>query len=229
MASTPLDIFNAAHKRADIFLNERSPKKKKFDDLRAAVIFEVAAIDAYFKVKVINVLRGQIKGRGFVIPESVRNLAKEAAASSGYNGKGYKQLKKEEKRLVDLACSSNESEIVDYVQAAFNKLSFQSISSIDTALAMMGKKPSEIWPKIATQRKLKSKKDNLRTKAGRKIQATVQLKALFSRRHRIVHEADIVLWGKKKQGQQRQIVIEDVRKWLKSSNETIRAINRLVP
>lgn len=61
----PLKIFKLAHERSRAFLREDSQGPRAKDDLRAAVVFAVVAVDAYFRVKVIHVLRTRRASKKF--------------------------------------------------------------------------------------------------------------------------------------------------------------------
>jgi hypothetical protein len=235
MTLSPIQIFNSAHDRAEIFL-ERNPGKRAKDDLRAAAVFVVAAIDAYFSVKIVAHLKSEYyKNPSKFNPSlAARNLIKEQIAKRSFNNKDFKDLKKHEKELVSTLAESNKSSIISYLESAIKMQSFQAIEKIDEAFKIMGKNPPEIWNKVDSV--IKSGKPShkkkigrpKRNKGGRKVDVRIQLENLFKRRHLIVHEADVVLRGRASVGKERQISYETVKKWLTYSQKSIKEIDKLI-
>lgn len=74
----PIDFFNSAIKRSDSFISGGLGNKgrRDADDLRAAVVFAVASIDAFFRTKIIHVLRKnrQTNTNNFILSDSARKV-----------------------------------------------------------------------------------------------------------------------------------------------------------
>ena len=103
------------------------------------------------------------------------------------------------------------------------------------ALKIMGKIPSEIWGRFdastKSSKKVVKKKGPgrpFKQRVGKKIDAKTQMERMFKKRHQIVHEADVVLRGKKLVGKQRKIEFNSVKKWLEHSRKTIHSIEKLI-
>lgn len=236
MAASPKQIFDSAHERAESFLrsSEKGPKAK--DNLRAAVVFAVAAIDAYFRAKIIKILKEQRDKNvsAFQMPLAAQKIIREAV-SGHILAKHYRDLKKDEKEPIDALVESNRSSLFGYLDKALEYESFQSIEKMSEALKIMGKIPSEIWGRFDASTKspkkvLKKRRPGrpFKSKVGKKINAKIQMERMFKKRHKIVHEADIVLRGRKLVGKQRKIEYASVKKWLEHSQKTIHAIDKLI-
>ena len=119
MADSPKQIFDSAHERAESFLKstEKGPKAK--DNLRAAVVFAVAAIDAYFRAKIVKFLKEQRDKNvpKFEMPLTAQKILREAVAKHTL-AKVYRDLKKDEKELVDTLVESNKSSLFTYLDKA---------------------------------------------------------------------------------------------------------------
>jgi|SRR3989344_5947514 len=236
MADSPKQIFDSAHERAESFLKstEKGPKAK--DNLRAAVVFAVAAIDAYFRAKIVKFLKEQRDKNvpKFEMPLTAQKILREAVAKHTL-AKVYRDLKKDEKELVDTLVESNKSSLFTYLDKALEYESFQSIEKMSEALKIMGKIPSEIWGRFdastKSSKKVVKKKGPgrpFKQRVGKKIDAKTQMERMFKKRHQIVHEADVVLRGKKLVGKQRKIEFNSVKKWLEHSRKTIHSIEKLI-
>ena len=236
MAISPIQIFSDAHTRADSFLiggKKGGPKAK--DDLRAAVVFAVAAIDTFFRFKIIDYLKRQRDKNltNFKLPITAQKLVRDIVAKECFE-KEYKDLKEKQKELVDISVVTNKSSLIQYLEVALKQESFQSIEQISDGLRIMDKTPSEIWGKFSSSKKIAKIKSGKRqgrpskSKRGKKIDAKTQMSRLFTRRHLIVHESDVTLRGKKLVGKPRKIEYTDVKKWLEHSKKAIEEINKLV-
>lgn len=219
---SPIKMFDSAHARADGFLTRGLGAKGK-DDLRAAVVFAVAAIDAFFRAKVTDYFRkNRLSDNKSKIPELAQKLIREEIAKKNFN-KEYQNLTNDKKQIVNTTCESNKQFLIKYLEQALKSESFQGIDKIDKAFRMMDKKPQEIWGKFDSSAKVSEhlaiEKQKKKNKAGRKIDTKTQLGRMFLRRHIIVHEADLVLTGRKNVGGERKIEHAAVKKWLDSSKK----------
>ena len=234
MAISPIQFFSTAHTRAEGFLGLDSKGRTPDDDLRAAVVFSVSAVDAYFHAKIIRHLRErqQKEGRFAMSPAAQEMILGEVSKS--LTGSEYRDLPNDKKKLIDLACAASDPSLITHLEEALKKKSFQGIGDMSKAMEIMGKNPQEIWGKFDSSTKLKIvKKKNpkggrpLKPKFGKKIDAKVQLERLFNRRQAIIHNADTSLKGKWA-GKPTGISGPVVKRWLKSSEETIKRIDKLI-
>ncbi len=234
ISPSPIQIFKSAYDRAENFLvrgKKGGPKDK--DDLRAAVVFAVAAIDTFFRFKTVEHIKRQRAKNivGFRLPFAAQKLIRDVVAKENFE-REYKDLKDANKELVDALLATNKLSLLKYLEAALKHQSFQSIEQISEGLKIMDKTPSEIWSKFSTSRK-KNKKSvkhgrPYKIKPGKKIDAETQMRRLFSRRHLIVHESDVILRGKKLVGIARKIQYTEVKKWLEHSKQAIAEINKII-
>ena len=108
------------------------------------------------------------------------------------------------------------------------QISFQSTNQLDDGIRMMGEKPDEIWGRINSKASEISTKRIIGRprikKRGPKVNLTVQLQNLFSRRNKIVHQADLSL-SKKLKGKERQIKYNVVKRWVDSVEKMITKID----
>lgn len=231
---SPIKMFDSAHARAQGFLN-RGLGPKDRDDMRAAIVFAVAAIDAFFRRKIPDHLRKELVKTGFRFPESTLQLIREAVSTKNFS-KSYTEVSenKDHKQLVDNICKTGGKSLIPFLEDALKRESFQGLGRIDDALRMMGHKPAEIWGKFnfsvkipVVEKKVGAGRP-IKKKVGRKIDLKTQMKRLFERRHLIVHDADLILTGKKSVGQERLIDFEEVKVWLTSSQKSIREINKII-
>ena len=97
----PIDFFNSAIKRSESFISGGRGNKgrRDADDLRAAVVFAVASIDAFFRAKTIYVLRKkrQTNTNSFILSESARKAVQKKIAMKLFN-REYAQLDTQKKR-----------------------------------------------------------------------------------------------------------------------------------
>lgn len=236
MAKSPIQIYDSAHERAEHFLKSGQSGPKAKDELRAAVVFAVAAIDAFFRAKMIKYLKEQREqtGKSFQLPLAAQKIVREEVAKQTFNRKQYNQLRKPEKELVDTLVESSKSSLIAYLEDALEYESFQSIGKMSEALSVMGKTPSEIWGRFDASGKTPNIKKKPgrgrrpRPKVGKKIDAKIQMERMFRKRHHIVHEADIVLRGRRRVGELRKIEHDTVKKWLEHSKRAIHEINKLI-
>lgn len=235
MAATPIQIFELAHQRAEDFLGLTTKGRKADDDLRAAVVFSVAAVDAYFHTKILKHFREKrTKSGNFTLPIAAQELIREVVALELTKSE-YRDLPKKKQELVNYACVSSNPSLLSYLEEALKRKSFQSTEDMSSAMRIMGQTPQEIWGRFDSSTKVKAKKlSEKRTagrpkknKRGRKIDAKKQMGKLFSRRHLIVHDADILVRGNKS-GKPRPINSTYVRKWINSSKDAIKRIDNLI-
>lgn len=235
MSASPIDIFDSAHKRALTFLEVGKSGPKSKDNLRAAVVFAVAAVDTFCRVKIIKYLKEQREKRGpaFKMSPAAQKLAREILAKKSFR-KEYRDITKIDKEMVDTFVSSSNSKLISYLEDALEQESFQGIDKISDAFKIMDKNPLEIWGKFDASTKLKKPKRKKRpgrpfkTKIGKKIDAKTQMERMFKKRHLIAHQADVVISGKKLVGKLRKIEYLEVKKWLEHSRRAIHEINRLI-
>jgi len=230
--ASPIQIYETAHKRVDDYLGLKTKGRKPDDDLRAAVFFEVAAIDVYFHAKIIKHFREKLQKDGaFPLPPAARELIK-SEVSKELTGSEYRDLEKNQQKLVDSATTSSTSLLLTFLEQSLKDRSFQSISDMSKAMEIMGKASQEVWGRFDSSTKLKIKKKRgvgrpEKLKVGKKIDAKVQLKSLFARRQLIAHEADIPLKGKAA-GKPRGIKSKSVRTWVNASKDAIYRIDKLI-
>ncbi|MEK7480375.1 MAG: hypothetical protein AAB665_03775 [Patescibacteria group bacterium] len=236
MAIAPIQIFNSADERAKKFLGTgKGPKDK--DNLRAAVVFEVAAIDAYFRAKVVRFLKTQYEKslKDFKMPFAAQKLIRLIVEASIEKKKGATGLDKIQKRIIRASAETTNSQSFYLLEEALKRhQTFQSIEQISHAFRIMGKNPDHTWSLFDLSTKTKDEKKAItgakkrgpkkKNKRGPKIDAKKQMNRLFGRRHLIVHEADIFLTGKQRTGHKRPIEYEMVKKWLEKSGEAIHRI-----
>lgn len=231
---TPIEIFNRAHARSEVFISGGKGNKgrRDADDLRAAVVFAVAAIDAYFRFKIIDYWRKKrtSNGSNYKLSSPAEVIVKRAIAKKLFNTTDIKKISKNEKEAVYLIAESNKPSVINYLEQALQEISFQNVKMMDEAISMMGFTPQEIWGRA--QSDLKSKKSlrkqlgrPVKNKRGKKAEIRVQLENLFLRRHIIVHEADIILRSKQRKGKERGISYTTVKKWVSYAKKAIYFIN----
>ncbi len=222
---TPIKIFKSAHNRSKIFISGGKGKKgrRDADDLRAAVVFCVSSIDAYFRSKIIYILRKQNQSPGrSSLPDAVKKHIQKMIAKKLFNNREYGQLKSEEKEAIDALYNSGKPSLITYLQKALDDFSFQNADRLDEGIRMMGGRQQEIWGKIG-QDDPKPQKT-----MGRKVDVKIQMRNLFLRRHRIVHDADLSIHGKKSRGQPISISYVTVKKWIDSTERMINYLDSMI-
>ncbi|MFA6095448.1 MAG: hypothetical protein WC767_01240 [Candidatus Paceibacterota bacterium] len=233
MATSPINLFNSVHDRAEEFLGLSTKGRKPDDDLRAAIVFAVTAIDVYFHVKIVKFFREKQKQeKNFDLPEKARELIQGVVAKD-LTGSNFDSLTKTKQQLIKSACLKSNSSLLSYLEESLEKRSFQSIGAMSDAMEIMGHTPQEIWGKFDSSTKIKTtlKKKKMgrpkKIKPGAKIDAKVQLTKLFDRRQGIIHAADVPLRGQSA-GKPNGISGPTVKKWLKYSKEAVHKINELI-
>ena len=233
----PIDFFKIAHKRSAVFISGGKGNKgrRDSDDLRAAVVFAVASIDAFFRTKIIHVLRSkrQLNGNNpSPFSESTRKIIQRRISKELF-GREYNQINQREREAVDALCESRKPSLMKYLEGALNEMSFQSIFQLEDGIKMMGEKPQEIWNKISkagitnadsVQVSGKQKKK----REGRRVDLKVQIGNLFSRRHLIVHHADLSLQSRKNRGAERKISYNTVKRWIESVEKIVKKIDSII-
>ncbi|MDE2079609.1 MAG: hypothetical protein KGI73_04480 [Patescibacteria group bacterium] len=232
MSATAYGIYTKAHERALSFVDGQG--RREYNKLRAAVVFETAAIDSYFRVKIISFIKKEREKKSFQLSSTATNLLKDAIALRIFS-KQFKDLNREQKELITNSLDSNKPSITGYLEKAISRESFQSIDKIGEAFKVMGlTSPQEVWSRIQTAintgKSIKKNKIGRPrvNRGGRKADVKIQLGNMFIKRHLIVHEADIVLRGRKSVGEERQISYNTVKRWLASSKKTIEQIDNLI-
>ena len=100
MAISPIQFFNTAHARAEGFLGLDSKGRTPDDDFRAAVVFSVSAIDAYFHAKIIRHLRERQQKEGkFVMSSAAQEMILSEVAKS-LTGTEYRDLENDKKKII---------------------------------------------------------------------------------------------------------------------------------
>ncbi|OGG79303.1 hypothetical protein A3A39_01900 [Candidatus Kaiserbacteria bacterium RIFCSPLOWO2_01_FULL_54_13] len=235
MSDSPIDIFDSAHKRALAFLEVGKSGPKSKDNLRAAVVFAVAAVDTFFRVKIIKYLKEQREKRDstFKMSPAAQKLVREILSKKSFR-KEYRDITKTDKDMVDVFVASSNSKLISHLEDALEQESFQGIDKISDAFKIMDKNPPEIWGKFDASTKLKKPKRKkgpgrpFKSKLGKKIDAKTQMERMFKKRHFIAHQADVVISGKKLVGKLRKIEYSTVRRWLEHSRKAIHEINKLI-
>ena len=233
---TPIEIFNRAHVRSMAFISGGVGNKgrRDADDLRAAVVFAVASIDTFFRAKIVHILLTERSSMSnFSLSDSTRKIIQKTIAKKIFSGREYNQLNLEEKNAVDAMCESKKPYLIRYLQVALTEMSFQGVSQLDEGIKMMGKKPQEIWQKVISYEDNNSSSQKSvgrpkKKRRGKKTDIKVQLKNLFSRRHKIVHEADLNLQSRKHRGQERKISYDTVKNWIDSTEKIIKKLDSVI-
>ncbi|TSC74045.1 MAG: hypothetical protein G01um101433_1112 [Parcubacteria group bacterium Gr01-1014_33] len=231
---TPITIFKSAHTRSKAFLSQGKENKtiRDADDLRAAVVFAVSLMDAYFRSKIIYILRkkNQSLDRKW-FPDAVKKPIQKMIARELFNKDS--QLLPRQREAIDAVYNSGKPTLITYLQKYLEDFSFQNIERLDEGMKMMGAKPQEIWEKV-NQGKIKDVKPQKnigrpkKRKKGRKTDIKIQLRNLFSKRHRIVHDADLDIHGKKSRGQALSISYTTVKKWIDSTETMINHLDSII-
>lgn len=213
MALDALNTYKSAHARALKFFTEAKLGPKFKDYLRAAVVFEAAAIDVFFKIKIIN----HCDKKKYRLTIEAQKWIYEAIAKENF-GSQCKDLSDEKVELIEAMASSGKRSLRNYVLDTLETKNFQSADNIEYALKMIGYKPIEIWSKL----------NHSRGKKGRRINTKIRLENLFKRRHQIVHQADIFIRGRRSVGKEDSIALDTVKDWLDVSEAAVTKLNKLI-
>lgn len=232
---TPIKIFKRANGRAEIFISGGKGNKgrRDADDLRAAVVFAVASIDAYFRSKIIYALRKKKSKQSSSFSEPAVKIVQKIIAKRLFSGKEYSQLKQHEKQAVNAMCESGKPYLINYLQEALEDISFQSVDRLDEGMKILGEKPQEIWGKInakvgGSKRRKPAIGRPKKKKTGPKVDIRIQLRNLFSRRHRIVHDADLSIQGRRSRGKEISISYDTVKKWINSTKAMVEKLDTII-
>jgi hypothetical protein len=223
-----IQIFDTAYKRAEWFLSGQradSKGRRAHDDLRAAVVFAVAAVDAFTRAKVIGVLRTRrVRSRTtFKLPEVAKELLRKYVTKETFKKEYGKALTKRERAFVDSYCDSSSEAVILDLQEALQEMSFQSLPQIDLAIRLMGCKQEEVWSRLQTSAKKGTTKRRGKVPAPR-----VQLSRMFARRHIIVHEADLNIQSRTLRGKARKITYPTVRRWVTEAHKLVKQLDSAV-
>lgn len=233
---TPIKIFKSAHDRSSNFISGGKGNKgrRDADDLRAAVVFAVSSVDAYFRSKIIHILRKKNQSSADrLLPNSVKKHIQKMISRDLFNNREYSQLRSKEKEAVDAMYNSKKPYLITYLQKSLEDLSFQNMDRLEEGVKMMGGRPQEIWGKInqsiirdsQPQRTIGRPK---KVKKGPKTNVKIQIRNLFLRRHRIVHDADLSIHGKRSRGQPISISYGIVKKWIDSTEILVNNVDSMI-
>ncbi len=211
MAVTPLDAATACMDRADTLLAQGGVAglaALRADDLaRQGLVLAVAAVDAYFHMRVLRSVQSRKKLRGaiekvkveFADVVSVTNKLREAQAraerANDETKKKAKKKKAKKKKKAERERKSAPRPWVVLKRLLREKLltvTFQSPRGVESALSMVGvRKP---WTKLVTVG-IAANGDEIKER----------LSSIVHRRNQIVHEGDM-----RRMDRPQQVVLNDV-------------------
>lgn len=171
-----IDIFRKNHERAagllamhtNRFPTGRPPATGESPDLlRATIVFAVAAVDTYFHDKILE-----------NVPPIIQHCGKTQSGLPGALAEILKPALNPEKTLALLYRKRPDIEFRKILADHISDNTYQDAGQIERGLKLIG--VTDIWEELRLSLKLRSK-----NKAKKYIQAFV------TRRHNIVHEADL--------------------------------------
>ena len=200
-AENLLSLHRQAYKRG------RPPTDWTVDVLRSAVVFAVAALDAYMHDKIVETIPLIIKHGTQGIPGKFVDILKEQVKYEGL--------------LSIMFRSRPQDHLVTAIRKSYEKRTLQDPADIENAIKIIG--VDDLWFSMSVQLKKRKGKSRKINKSGAKI----FLEKYVLRRHHIVHEGDRYT-SKIHKDKLRDIKREFVVNCIKDIKAFVKALNKII-